>query len=1186
MQPDPGLDLGLDPVVERLDGVPHRGRAEDRPRHGLRPHDLLQRGPGLLAQPVQIRRTTGVDRVVDQHGRGDLTAQRVADQVLREPLAQRRREVRVQQGAQVRVVRQRGVQQLLGDRDLRVRQQYGRLRAGQTVSGGDPLTDLAVRGQELQGPVQVTLADQVAQVALLGVEHVLGLGEGVGDGRVLRVVVAQDQPADLVGHLREQLVALLDGHVALGDQGVQQDLDVHLVVGGVHARAVVDGIGVDLAAVPGELDPAELGQTQVAALADDLDPQLGAVDADGVVGLVADVGVRLGARLDVRTDAAVPEQVDLRLEDRLHQVGRRHLGHLALDAERRADVRVDRDRLGGTREDATTGRDQLGVVVGPAGARQLEQAAALGVAGGRVGLGVDEDVPVVEGGDQPDVLAEQHAVAEHVTGHVTDADDREVLGLGVHAQLPEVPLDGLPGAAGGDAHALVVVTGRAAGGEGVTEPEVVLLGDPVGDVREGRGALVGGDDEVGVVLVVPDHVGRGHDIAGDHVVGDVEQRRDERLVAGDALGQPGVPVHGRVRELLGDEAALGADGHDDGVLHHLRLHQAEDLGPEVLPPVGPAQTTARDLAEAQMHTLDPRRVHPDLVRRTRRGQVRDGLRVELHGDVVVRLAARGLLEEVRPQGRLDHREEGPQDAVLVEGRDLVQRRVDLFEQRVHDLVPGALPVRRHPRLEQGDQEAGGVDVVAEGVLHVVLAEGRPGLAQVLGVRAQHRRLPPAQARGEHQGVEAVVLGLSGPGGGEGLLDALTGVVPGVVAAAVPRGRHPQAEVVDPRRRPVRAAQFVGPLVDDLDAEPVEHRQDGGQGDRRALAVDLEPALLGGGADRLVQAEREVVVLGQLLDVDQVGDGRARGVVGLVALGEGVAVAAQQFGGALLAEFGVERVGEAVGPGAGGLDQAGLDALLVAVAELRQLGALRDPDHEVQPGQDRLGVPGGEVDAGAAELLLQDVDDPQPDAGGVAVAGQVDEGGVVAPVLVLAQVEAEPPALLEVENTGDDRLELADGRLEELVARVGLQDLEQVAAIVAVGREPGAPQDVVDLAADDRDPADGLGVRGGGEEPEEASLTDDIALGVELLHTDVVQVRGPVDGGAAVGLGEDQQLVLTGLGTGVGGQPLEGGAGCIRDRGGRRPRRGAGRSAGCRGRCRGRRPGSRPGAARTRGSRGR
>ena len=39
------------------------------------------------------------------------------------------------------------------------------------------------------------------------------------------------------------------------------------------------------------LDPAELGQAEVAALADDLGPQVLAVDPDRVVGLVADVGV-------------------------------------------------------------------------------------------------------------------------------------------------------------------------------------------------------------------------------------------------------------------------------------------------------------------------------------------------------------------------------------------------------------------------------------------------------------------------------------------------------------------------------------------------------------------------------------------------------------------------------------------------------------------------------------------------------------------------------------------------------------------------------------------------------------------------------------------------------------------------------------------------------------------------------
>ena len=51
---------------------------------------------------------------------------------------------------------------------------------------------------------------------------------------------------------------------------------------------------------------------------------------------------------------------------------------------------------------------------------------------------------VVEGGDELDVLGEQHAVAEHVARHVADADDREVVVLDVDAELPEVTRDRHP----------------------------------------------------------------------------------------------------------------------------------------------------------------------------------------------------------------------------------------------------------------------------------------------------------------------------------------------------------------------------------------------------------------------------------------------------------------------------------------------------------------------------------------------------------------------------------------------------------------------------------------------------------------------------------------------------------------------------------------------------------------------
>ena len=167
---------------------------------------------------------------------------------------------------------------------------------------------------------------------------------------------------------------------------------------------------------------------------------------------------------------------------------------------------------------------------------------------------------MVEGGDQPDVLREQHAVAEHVAGHVADADDGEVLRLGVDAELAEVPLDRLPRAARGDAHRLVVVARRAAGGERVAQPEAVVDRDVVGDVGERRRALVGGDDEVGVVAVVPDDLRRRDDVAVDEVVGDVEQRGDERAVARDALGEPGLAVDRPARAALDEKPPLAPTG--------------------------------------------------------------------------------------------------------------------------------------------------------------------------------------------------------------------------------------------------------------------------------------------------------------------------------------------------------------------------------------------------------------------------------------------------------------------------------------------------------------------------------------------------------------------------------------------------------------------------------------------------
>ena len=108
---------------------------------------------------------------------------------------------------------------------------------------------------------------------------------------------------------------------------------------------------------------------------------------------------------------------------------------------------------------------------------------------------------VIERRHQPDVLRQQHAVAENVSTHVADADHGEILVLDVLAEFAKVPLHRFPCPARGDPHLLVIVSGGSSRGECVTQPETPLHRDAVGDIGEGGGALVRGDDEVGVILV-------------------------------------------------------------------------------------------------------------------------------------------------------------------------------------------------------------------------------------------------------------------------------------------------------------------------------------------------------------------------------------------------------------------------------------------------------------------------------------------------------------------------------------------------------------------------------------------------------------------------------------------------------------------------------------------------------------
>ena len=84
-------------------------------------------------------------------------------------------------------------------------------------------------------------------------------------------------------------------------------------------------------------------------------------------------------------------------------------------------------------------------------------------------------------------------------------------------------------------------------------------------------------------------------------------------------------------------------------------------------------------------------------------------------------------------------------------------------------------------------------------------------------------------------------------------------------------------------------------------------------------------------------------------------------------------------------------------------------------------------------------------------------------------------------------------------------------LEQLVARIGLEDLDKRLVVVASGGEAAPFDDALALAPNDRDLPRRHAVRVMGVEAEEPHLAHHRAMLVEALHPDVVEVRGPVHG---------------------------------------------------------------------------
>ncbi|KAF1050668.1 MAG: hypothetical protein GAK43_02725 [Stenotrophomonas maltophilia] len=804
-------------------------------------------------------------------------------------------------------------------------------------------------------------------------------------------------------------------------------------------------------------------------------------------------------------------------------VGRQALG---LDIEALAHLGAQRDALGAAQEHAAALGDQRGLVVRPGRTRQIEQPLALGEAGRRVGVRIEEDVQVVERRHQLQRLGHQQAIAEHVAGHIADADHRDLVLLHVDAAFTEVPLHRNPAATRGDAHALVVVAGRAARGERIAQPEAVLGGNAVGDIGEGRGALIGRHHQVGVVHIVADHIGRRHHRAFTQVVGDIQQAGDEDAVAGDGFGLHLIAAATQ-RQAPGNEAALGAHRHDHRVLHLLGLDQTEHLGAVILFAVRPAQATAGHVAEAQVHPFDARAVYEDFELRHRPRNIRNRLRTELEAEVGLVLAVAVGLVEVGAQGGLDQVQVAPQDAVLVEHLHIVQGGEDGLLQLlllVFQVFGGELARQVEARLEQPYQLAGDIHMGVQRAGDIAQVEAKANLLEVARIGTQQRHIAPRQAGGQHQAVEGIVLGIAVDDMHEGILQRLVELLDiHIQAFGVGEG-----EVVNPVLAATGVVQAIGELAEHAQAEVLQDRQHIGQRQRRIRVVELAVQLLLTLGQRLVEAHHQRALLGQAEQVLQVDHREMRGEALAVAGREAAREFFEDIVALALAEVLRHQRGVVVLPGAAGLHRLFFEAAWVEIdARLRV-----HPQDELHPRQGRFGEEGPELAVAGLQSLTQDLLDLDPRFGGIDVARHIGQHVGEAPVGVLAQEQADLVAFLDLHDGHCRAEQLVHRGLEQIVARQHFQHLGQFLAEVAIGIEARAPGDFADLAANERDLVDALVVHRGGEQPHEAELADHLALGIDIADRHIVRVGRAVHTAGVGGLGEGQQQRLAQVGDGV------------------------------------------------------
>ncbi len=313
--------------------------------------------------------------------------------------------------------------------------------------------------------------------------------------------------------------------------------------------------------------------------------------------------------------------------------------------------------------------------------------------------------------------------------------------------------------------------------------------------------------------------------------------------------------------------------------------------------------------------------------------------------------------------------------------------------------------------------------------------------------------------------------------------------------------------------------LVRMFVQYAQAHVLEHRQAVRQRDGLAQVHELEAQRSGRRFERPVQAHGERLGLRESRHQRNVGNRVARRKLLAVPGRKGVGKLAIALDALRLAELLDERNLQVVGPAPCGADESRLQRPHV---ELRN-GARRRAHDDVNPRQHRFGQAHVEFGARAVECLHQDRLPLLAQVRGVVFAWRVDDARQEALEGIPADEQAKALAVVQVQDADRRAQQLVVAGLEELVARIGGEDVQERLAGMAAEGQARARHDIGDLAAQQRDIGGICAVRRRREETQEAILADDVAGIVEALDRNVVEIARTMHGRSRRRFGDHEQL---------------------------------------------------------------